>query len=269
MALSPYREPGTLYVGRVMHERLQPKRHRFVYRVFTMLLDIDRLAELDRRLRFFSVERANLFTFCNRDHGPRDGRPLRPWAEAHLREAGISETPVRLLLLAMPRMVGYVFNPLSIYYALDSHDRPFAIIYEVKNTFGEQHAYVLPIEQHDRGAEAIRQHCAKSFYVSPFIEAKAGYSFRLNRPGERLAVLIRETDTAGPLLTAALTGKRQPLTDGRLLRLACWYPFLTYKVILAIHIEALQLWLKRIRLQPRQQAPLPLADLPGKQGENG
>ncbi len=265
MALSPRTEPGTLYVGRVLHERLQPKRHRFVYRLFTMLLDIDRLPELNRQLKLFSVERANLFTFYNRDHGARDGSPLRPWAEAQLREAGIAETPARLLLLAMPRMFGYVFNPLSIYYAFDRHDHLFAIIYEVKNTFGEQHAYVLPVEPGDWGADAVRQHCAKNFYVSPFIEAKAGYSFRLNRPGERLAVLIHETDAAGPLLTAALTGRQRPMTDGQLLRLVLGHPLLTHKVIGAIHIEALRLWLKRIRLQPRQQAPL--ANLPGKQGD--
>ncbi len=244
-------EDACLYVGRVMHHRLQPKTHRFVYRVFTVLFDIDRLDELDRRLRFFSVERANLFSFRYADHGPRNGQPLRLWVEAELEKAGMTTRPATIRLLAMPRFLGYAFNPLSLYYCYDAAGRAFAIIYEVKNTFGEQHAYVLAIDDDAASRGVVRQQCDKNFYVSPFIEAKAAYRFRLNLPKDRLQVLIREQIESGLLLIATLTGERRALTDGELLRQALRHPFLTQKVIATIHIQALKLWLKGIRLQPR------------------
>jgi DUF1365 family protein len=251
------RLPGDIYVGEVMHHRLRPKRHRFVYRVFTMLLDIDRLDELDRRLRLFSVDRPNLFAFYRRDHGLRDGSGLRAWVERRLGESGITTRPARILLLAMPRLLGYVFNPLSIYYVFDRRDRLIAIIHQVKNTFGAQHAYTLPVDPTARDDRPIRQRCDKAFYVSPFIEADARYHFRLNRPDEKLAVMIRETTAAGPLMIASLAGDRRPLDDGQLLRLALCQPFMTLKVILGIHIEAFRLWRKRIPLQPRPDAGSP------------
>lgn len=252
-----------LYVGRVMHHRLQPKPHRFTSGVFTLLLDIDRLTEVDSRLHLFSVERANLFSFRSEDHGPRDGRPLRPWVEAELRRAGIDRIPATIRLLAMPRFLGYVFNPLSVYYCYGADQNLLAIVYEVKNTFGGQHPYVLPVEPEAALAGKVRQHCRKNFYVSPFIEADTTYRFHLNDPSERLSVLIREEIGAGPLLIATLSGERRPLTDKQLAIQAFSHPFLTQKVIASIHIEALKLWLKGIRLQPRPvDAPLAGNQLP-------
>ena len=248
-------EDACLYVGRVMHHRLQPRRHRFVYRVFTLLLDIDRLDELDRRLRLFSVDRANLFSFHAKDHGPRNGEPLRPWVENELRRAGIPEEPVRIRLLAMPRFLGYVFNPLSVYYCFDADDRLFAIVYEVKNTFGEQHAYVLSVDEAQTSVQEVKQQCDKDFYVSPFIEAEATYRFRLNVPSDRLNVVIREAIESGPLLVASLSGHRRPLTDFELVRQTVLHPFLTQKVIASIHIQAFKLWLKGIRLQTQVKQP--------------
>ncbi|MGH1480960.1 MAG: DUF1365 domain-containing protein [Geminicoccales bacterium] len=244
-------EDACLYAGQVMHHRLQPKRHRFTYRTFTMLFDIDRLQDLDRRLRLFSFERFNLFSFRNIDHGPRDGQPLRPWVEAQLRQAGIERHPARIHLLAMPRFLGYVFNPLSLYYCYDEQERLFTIIYEVKNTFGGQHAYVLAVPDMQAINDDIRQQCDKNFYVSPFIEAGARYFFRMNTPEERLKVVIREEIKSGLLLIATLTGKRRALSDLELARQVWTHPFLTQKVIVSIHIQALKLWLKGIGLQPR------------------
>lgn len=250
------RGAGWLYTGRVMHHRLQPRSHRFVYRVFTMLMDIDRLAELDKHLRCFSIERWNLFSFHNVDHGPRDGQPLRPWVEAELAAARVSSFPARIQLLAMPRFLGYVFNPLSVYYCYDRDERLFAILYEVKNTFGGQHAYALPVAEARTASGEIRQQCDKGFYVSPFVEAEARYHFRLEAPEERLKVVIREEIESGLLLLATLTGKRRALSDRELLRQAFHHPFLTQKVITSIHYEALKLWLKGIRLQPwREEEP--------------
>lgn len=182
-----------LYVGRVMHHRLRPKRHRFVYRVFTLLLDIDRLEATAKRLRLLSLGNPNLFSFHNKDHGDRDGSPLRPWVEQKLLSHGVSETAAHIRLLAMPRFFGYVFNPLSIYYCYDVSQQLFAVIYEVKNTFGGQHAYVLPIPESDPTSGRFHHRCRKDFYVSPFIESHANYRFSLNSPGQDLDVRDRKS----------------------------------------------------------------------------
>ena len=239
--------PSGLYLGQVMHHRLRPRRHRFVYRVFSLLLDLDRLAEIDQRLRLLSVNRANLMSLQERDHGARDGSPLRPWIDARLREQGLELPGGRVLLLCFPRLLGYAFNPLSVYYCYTASGRLAAIVHEVKNRRGEQHAYVLPVA----GATgAARQSVRKSFYVSPFLEMGAGYRFRLAPPGERLSVVIQEEVAQETTLVATLTARRRPLTDAELLRAVLRLPLMTYKVTLGIHLEALRLWLKGVPLQP-------------------
>jgi uncharacterized protein len=240
-----------LYLGRVMHHRLRPRRHRFVYRVFSLLIDLDRLAELDRRLRLLSVNRPNLLSFQERDHGARDGSPLRPWVETMLAARGLDLAGGRVLLLCFPRLFGYVFNPLSIYYCYDAQGRLAALVYEVKNRSGEQHAYALPLACQDRPDGPARQSTRKAFYVSPFLEMAARYRFKLDPPGERLAVVIQEEVAQATTLVATLTGARRPLTDAQLLRAVLRMPLMTYKVILGIHYEALWLWLKGLPLQPR------------------
>ncbi len=241
-----------LYVGHVMHHRIRPKRHRFVYRLATFLLDLDQLHDHSRRLWFFSVERLNLFSFHNCDHGPRNGTALRPWVELKLKAAGLNTSPARIFLLAMPRFLGYVFNPLSIYYCYDEEKRLFAIVYEVKNTFGEQHAYVLDVPAETTKSKRFSQSCGKDFYVSPFIEAEANYRFSLNDPGDNLDVRISEYVEARALLVATLQGKRRPLTDRQLLIQAFTYPLSPQKVVASIYYQALKLWLKGIGLQPRR-----------------
>jgi uncharacterized protein len=250
MSPSHMPEPG-LYQGQVMHQRLRPFRHRFVYRVFSLLLDLDRLDETGRRLRLLAVERPGIMSFRAADHGPRDGTPLRPWVERELAARGLGDAAERIFLLCFPRVLGYVFNPLSIYYCYGPGERLGAIVYEVKNTFGEQRAYVLPVEV-DRPADApIRQGCAKGLYVSPFIAMAAGYRFKLSPPGERLSVVIQEEVAEGALLVATLTAERRPFTDRALARALLRQPLMTYKVIAGIHWEAMKLWWKGAKLQPR------------------
>jgi len=258
MSASPTAMAGSipepcLYVGQVMHHRLKPVRHRFVYRVFTLLLDLDRLAETDR-LRLLSVNRPNVMSFHERDHGPRDGTPLRPWVERQLAAHGITLPGGRILLLCLPRVLGYVFNPLSLYYCYDAGGRLAAVLYEVKNTFGEQHAYVLPVDPARAPDAPVRQSCAKDLYVSPFIEMAARYHFRLTPPGERLSVVIQEEVDGGPLLIASMTGRRRPLSDRELALAALRHPLMTHKVIAGIHFEALRLWGKGVALHARLDA---------------
>jgi DUF1365 family protein len=247
-AMTPAPPAAGLYLGRVMHPRLRPRRHRFVYRVFSLLVDLDRLAALDRGLRLLSVNRPNLLSLQERDHGARDGSPLRPWVDARLRAHGLDLAGGRVLLLCFPRLLGYVFNPLSVYYCYDAAGGLAAIVYEVKNRSGEQHAYVVPLPP---GGGAVRQRQRKAFYVSPFLEMAARYRFKLEPPGARLSVVIQEEVAQETTLVAALVAERRPLTDAQLLRAVLRLPLMTYKVTLGIHFEALRLWLKGVPLQPR------------------
>lgn len=244
-----------LYFGRVMHKRLQPFRHRLDYRVFSLYLDLDELPALTQRLRLFSHNRWNLFGFLDRDHGPRDGTALRPWIEGHLAEAGIELEGGAIRLLCFPRLLGYVFNPLSIWFCYHRSGRLAAMLYEVRNTFGEKHGYLIPVDPARVPGAPILQSCDKGFYVSPFIGMAATYHFRLAEPDARLSVLIRQWTPEGELLIASQTGTRRPLNDSTLLRALFAYPLMTLKIIGAIHWQALKLWRKGARQVPRPAAP--------------
>lgn len=250
---------AALYRGRVMHARLIPFRHRFVYRVFTMLLDLDALPELARRSRVFRHNRFGLLSFHDRDHGPRDGRPLRPWVEAAMARAGVEPDGGPIRVLCFPRLWGYVFNPLTIYFVHAAGDgRLRGVLYEVKNTFGDQHGYAVKVDG-DPAAGPVIHRRDKGFYVSPFIGMASTYRFRLAVPDERLSVMIRQTVPEGELLVATLTGERRPFTDASLLRAVAAHPLMTAKVIAAIHWEALRLWLKGATFHRR--APPPAHDV--------
>lgn len=231
-----------LYVGEVMHMRLRPFRHQFRYRVFTALLDIDDLAGASRRV--FSVDRFNLFSFHRRDHGPRDGAVLRPWVDGLIRRAGLPR-PSKVMLLSMPRFLGWAFNPISIYFGYDHEGALETIIYEVKNTFGDQHPYVLDARPDPDGAARHRQ--AKEMYVSPFIGMDQTYRFTVRPPDERLSIRIKQTDRGADLLIAAQSGRRAPLTDGGLIKLGLTHPLAALKIFTAIHWQALKLKIKGAR----------------------
>lgn len=230
-----------LYEGTVMHMRLQPFAHQFRYRVVSALLDIDRLEETAAGLRLFSVDRFNLVAFHRRDHGPRDGSALRPWVEARLAEAG-RPAPARVLLLSIPRLLGYAFNPLSVFWCYGADGRLDSVIYEVKNTFGDQYPYVLAADADADGA--VRHDQPKEFFVSPFIGMDQTYRFTLRPPGDRLAVRIKQADARGDYLIATQSGEARPMTNATLARLMLRMPLTSFKVIAAIHWQALRLWLK-------------------------
>ncbi len=239
-----------------MHHRLRPIGHRFTYRVFSLFLDLDEAASVGKRLWLLSVERPNLLSFWARDHGARDGSPLEPWVRDRLADAGIVLDQPRIRLLCFPRLLGYVFNPLSIYFCYEP-DRLAAIVYEVKNTFGGQHAYAFRVRRAGSGDRLIAHGCAKEFYVSPFIDMAARYEFHLAEPGRRLAVVIKETERGLPLLIASQSGERRPLTDRAILACLATDLFMTFKVFLGIHIEALRLWRKGAPFFARMPHPVP------------
>lgn len=249
-----------LYVSEVMHRRSRPKAYEFVYRVFNIVLDIDRIAETASRRRLFSHNRFNLFSFHDRDHGPRDGTALRPWIERQLAAAGLPDAAANVRLLCMPRVLGYGFDPLSVWYCSDDTGALRAVLYEVKNTFGDQHGYLMPVAD---SADGPTDHeFDKIFHVSPLIAMNARYRIRTVLPDDRLAVSIRESDEDGEFLVATLTGDRRDMTDTALLRQFLRVPFMSLKVIFAIHWQAIRLMLRGVKYTNRPEPPAEDVSLP-------
>lgn len=246
----------TLYRGTVLHKRLKPFTHALTYSVFSVLVDLDGLDALDRGLRLFGHNRWAPVSLHDRDYGRRDGSPIRNWVDGVLHDGGLEELagePVRLL--TFPRLWGYVFNPLSIYYCYRSDGRLGAILYEVSNTFGESHGYLIPVDDVLEGA-AVHQETAKVFHVSPFLEMDCRYRFSLAPPSEKLSVAINQSDSAGdPILVAKHTARGVALTDRALAGALARHPLMTAKVIGGIHWEALRLWLKGARFYAKPPAP--------------
>jgi DUF1365 family protein len=258
---------SALYSGAVVHQRMRPKRHRLRYRVFSLLLDLDELPALSRRLRLLSLNRFNLFSIHLADHGAGEPQGPRAHVERQLQAAGLP-TGGAIRLLTMPRILGYAFNPISVYYcyapaadrAAAGAERLQALLYEVNNTFGQRHSYFVQVPQPQdaddgQAQDTIHQQCSKRLYVSPFLGMEMHYRFRMLPPGERLSVGVQACDGEGTVLAAALQARRRPLTDATLLAAFFTHPLLTLKVVGAIHWEALRLWLKGVRLQPRPAPP--------------
>lgn len=244
---------SALYRGVVVHQRVRPRRHRLSYRVFSMLIDLDELPRLHRTLGLFAHNRFALFSFRDRDHGPGKEHPLRPFVEDHLRRAGIDLDGGAIRVLCYPRILGYVFNPLSVFFCYHRNGTLAAILYEVNNTFGERHSYLIPVVDGTDGP--IRQTCAKRFYVSPFNAVAGSYRFKVVPPEAHVSVVINQHDEDGPILYAAFNANRTPLSDRALLAAFVRYPLMTVKVIAGIHWEAFRLWRKGLRLVERPTPP--------------
>jgi DUF1365 family protein len=243
--------PAALYVGDVMHARLRGIHHRFSYRVISMLIDLGRLDQADRQSPLFGVNRAALYSFHEADHGPRDGSSLLLHIQRSAAQSGTDLAGGRVLLLCYPRLLGFTFNPLSVYFCYRADGELAVIVYEVRNTFGDIHSYVLPVKPGELSEAGVRQRQDKSFYVSPFIGMAMRYQFRVSPPDESVKLRILETDREGPVLAATFNGRRRALTTAALLRAFVALPLVTFKIVAAIHWEALRLWLKGARLVPR------------------
>lgn len=224
-----------------MHRRLSPLHHAFKYRVFSMLLDLDELEGLSRRLRLFRWNRAGVTSFQDRDHGKGLG-DLRAWLDSRLAAEGIVADG-RKAVLCYPRLFGYVFNPLSVWFCYTKDERLAAIVYEVHNTYDERHTYVLRAGNDET---VVRHGCPKDFYVSPFLSMDCAYNFKIRPPGDDVMVAINETEHGKPILTATFSGKRKPLTDGALLGMLLRHPLMTVKIFAAIHYEAVRLMWKGV-----------------------
>lgn len=235
---------GALYVGDVVHKRARPKRHALRYGVFSMLVDLDRLEALDQHLRLFSLNRFNLVSLVTKDFGPRDGSSIAAFIRAKAEAAGAGPI-ARIRMLAYPRLLGFAFNPITVYYCDDPAGITRFLAYEVSNTFGEHHFYQAAVAE--TGPE-IHHEAKKAFFVSPFNTLEGSYRFSIRPPAEQVFVGITLSTDEGGILTAYFEGKRRALTDASLLQLLLAYPFMTAKVVLGIHWEALLLWLKGMPL---------------------
>lgn len=242
-----------LYTGRVVHARLRPKPHRLEYGVFSLLIDVDTIGATARGLTLLSYNRTNVLSIHDRDHGPGDGTPLAEQARGALASAGLEHAGARILMLAYPRMLGAVFNPLTVYYGFDRGGRLAALVYEVNNTVGERASYVVPAGEPSDGIHA--QACPKRMYVSPFTPADVTYRFRVTHPGRTATVGVQLVDTEGALLRTHFHGEARPLDDRHLLGAIVRHPLLALRVAGAIHIEALRLYVKGVPVMRRHVSP--------------
>lgn len=250
-----------LFPGHVTHMRLKPKEHRLAYRIYSLLLDLDELETLDKRLRWFSVDRFNLFSFRSKDRGDRSGTDLRQQVETSMRAAGIEPDGGPIRLLTMPRLLGWAFNPLSVFFCYSQSGACRAILWEVDNTFGERHSYMIPVPEGATGE--ITQECDKEFYVSPFMDIDLHYVFRVVPPEKLMSIKIDTFDAEGLVLTAKHLARRVELTDGALLKAFFTIPLLTLRVVGGIHWEALKIWLKGVKLRHHPKPPEHLVSIIG------
>jgi DUF1365 family protein len=241
-----------MYDAVVVHARTRPVAHRLRYRIAALLLDLDELPLLSRGMRLFSHNRANLTSFHERDHGGGARGGLRDWVEARLRDGGIAPDGGAIRLLCMPRVLGHVFNPLSVFFCHRRDGTLAAVLYEVNNTFGQRHSYLIPVHS---AARPLRQSCDKCFYVSPFMPMRMTYDFTIEPPDDAVGVGIRVGDADGLMLTATLHGRRRRLTDAALLTGVLRMQLLGLKVVAGIHWEAFRLWRKGLRLHHRPPPP--------------
>ena len=233
-----------IYNGTVIHKRFKPKEHYFKYKVFSLLIDLSELELLDKKISFFSFNKFNLISFYEKDHGSRDGSSLIKWVKVNLNKNKIDSENIKIKLLCYPRILGYVFNPLSVFFIYKSNDQLSSILYEVKNTSGEQHTYIFRVEEKNN---LFQHNCEKKFHVSPFIEMNCKYFFRILKPSQKISVIIDQYVQEDKILYASQDGKRTDFTSNQLIKSYIKHPLMTFKVILAIHFEAFKLWSKGIK----------------------
>lgn len=232
-----------LYVGSVFHRRVRPVVHQLQYRVFSLLIDLDELPRLHQELRGFSWNGFNALSVYDKDFGLDAGVGLRDGVESALLKADIHCPLSKVYLSCYPRIFGYAFNPLSVFYCHREDGSVFAVVHEVHNTFGERHLYALPV---DGSPQWIQQATDKALFVSPFAHMDMRYRFRLNVPNAKQVIAIRLHDEEGLVLTASYSAQRQALHARSLAKQVALMPLLSIKVVAGIHWEALRLWVKRV-----------------------
>jgi uncharacterized protein len=242
-----------IFFGRVMHARLRPRRNAFVYRVFFLQLPLSALDAA--RGPLFSVNRWNLFSFRFADHGARDGSAPGPWIRALLDREGLRKADGEVVLQTFPRVLGYVFNPVSFWLCHDRGGRLRAVLCEVANTFGERHNYLLAHPDERPIVHGDRLAARKVFHVSPFFKVDGSYQFEFRSEAGASHIAIDYTDAEGRVLLTSVSGAAARLSTRNLLRAFFGYPWMTAGVIARIHWQALKLWLKGVQYVPKPAPP--------------
>lgn len=243
----------SLYKSTVMHRRYFPQTYKFNYKVFSFLIDIDRVKEKNKP-GLISFNRFNLFSIRTKDHGARDGTSWRMWIDSLLDKENLSQAKAHIKLLCFPRILGYAFNPISLWYCYGDDQKLYAIICEVSNTFGEHHHYLLQNNGQPYGEEILAEK-KKNFHVSPFINMHAQYRFKFNQPDDELKIIINEYQDQELMLTATQIGKKIPLTNKNLLKQFFSLPLMTMKIMLMIHWQALKIWMRGGQYHKKPSAP--------------
>jgi DUF1365 family protein len=229
-----------------MHHRFAPKVHHFQHDLFMFYVDLDELESIAGNIFLFSYNRKNIYSFHDADHEPAGKNPLKQRLVAFLHRNGIEFNPFgRVMLLTLPRIAGYVFNPIAIYYCFDDAGTPVCSVAEVGNTFHEKKLYLLRHEELEAG-RTFSKVVPKHFYVSPFSKLDLSFDFKLKIPCDKLDIRIDDYDGDKKMLVSTLAGRRAPLTNRNLGWFTIKYPLVTLKVIFLIHWHALRLWLKRV-----------------------
>ena len=242
----------SFYKGSVTHRRHSKVSHKLRYRIAYILLDLDRLDEAGSASRFLGVERAGLLSFRARDHGDGNTNDLATWVRSYLRRQDVDEDAARIELMALPRMFGFVFNPIAVYFIYDREDNLHHILYQVTSTFSQRHFYLCRAEQ---AGPVISQTSDKRLYVSPFFDVEGNYHFKVQPPADRFALTIRYDHATGEkALTACLAGLRTPVSSWETIKVLIGFPLMTIGVVVGIHWHALKLWLKGARYRSRAAA---------------
>jgi DUF1365 family protein len=248
-----------LFSGRVAHVRHVAPANKFFYRIWMLSVDLDRLDEIAAGSRLFRRRRFAAVALHEADHGPRDGSPLRPWVTAQLQAAGLAEAAARIHFVCIPRVLGFAFNPIAFFFCHDTDGKLRAVLHQVKNTFGDQHCYLMPVTPADGGL--VRQSARKRLHVSPFFDMQGGYRFSFAAPDFTAAetdftLAIRYGTQAERRLTASMRLHGTKLTDAALLRVIATMPLMPLKVVAAIHAQAIRLWWRGARFHRAPKAPI-------------
>jgi len=229
-----------IYAGSVGHVRHTTPRTKFAYRLWMLAIDLDDLDSFAAGSRVFRHNRLGLIGISDRDHGARDGTPLRPWVETALAENDLAVFGARIRLMTIPRILGYAFNPISFYFCADADGRLGAVLHQVKNTFGDQIGYLIPVAP---GTGPIRQRVAKAMHVSPLFDMQGQYDFTFTRPGPKFRMSLRY-GAESKRMNATMALDATPATDRALLAQIARMPLVAIKVITAIHWEAVKTMLR-------------------------
>lgn len=248
-----------LYNATVMHHRFSPKRHKFHYNVFMFYVSLDELPMLAKKLRLFSIDKFNFFSFRKKEHlqlpanNPDETKTTREHITAYLKENDISITDEKIMLLTNMNVLGYNFNPVSFYFLFDKNNQPLCSIAEVSNTYREMKPFLLT-NQHlqNRRYQLLTQ---KNFYVSPFLAPDNDFSFNLAVPGEKLNIKIDTLAEGQKVFISTLIGERKSLTNSVLFRYSFVFPLIPLRIMAQIHWNALLLWLKKIKYHPKAANP--------------